>query len=62
MPVIKSGGSVIEVNSKPAVSFATGREMRVNSDSTPSGNQIDITSKNLTHIAVTDLDTDPALA
>ena len=61
MPVIKSGGSVIEVNSKPAVSFATGREMRVNSDSTPFGNQIDITSKNLTHIAVTDLDTDPAL-
>lgn len=57
MPVIKSGGSVIEVNSKPAVSFATGREMRVNSASTPSGNQIDITSKNLTHIVVTDLDT-----
>lgn len=61
MPVIKSSGSVIEVNSKPAVSFATGREMRVNSDSTPFGNQIDITSKNLTHILVTDLDTDPAL-
>ena len=61
MPVIKSGGSVIQVNSKPAVSFATGREMRVNSDSTPFGNQIDITSKNLTHILVTDLDTDPAL-
>ena len=61
MPVIKSSGSVIEVNSKPAVSFATGREMRVNSDSTPFGNQIDITSKNLTHILVTDLETDPAL-
>jgi len=61
MPVIKSGGNVIKVNSKPAVSFATGREMRVNSDSTPFGNQIDITSKNLTHILVTDLDTDSAL-
>ena len=56
MPVIKSSGSVIEVNSKPAVSFATGREMRVNSDATPTGNQIDVTSKNLTHLAVMDSD------
>ena len=61
MPVIKSGGNVIKVNNKPSLSFATGREMRVNSDSTPFGNQIDITSKNLTHILVTDLETDPAL-
>jgi hypothetical protein len=58
MPVIKSGGNVIKVNNKPSVSFATGRKMTI---STSFSNQIDITSKNLTHILVTDLDTDPSL-
>lgn len=58
MPVIKSGGNVIKVNNKPSVSFATGRLMRIGSNTS---NQVDITSKNLTHILVTDLDTDPAL-
>ena len=29
MPVIKSGGSVITVNSKPSVSFATGRTLNM---------------------------------
>ena len=58
MPIIKSGGSVIEVNGKPSISFDTSKAMYIDGGLS---NQVDITSKNLTHILVTDLDTDPAL-
>lgn len=53
MPRIKIAGSVVEVNGKPSVSFNTGRTMTI---STSISNQIDITSKNLTHLAVMDSD------
>lgn len=58
MPIIKSGGSVIEVNGKPSVSFATAKYMYIEG---AISNQVDITSKNLTHIAVVDLNTDASL-
>ena len=58
MPIIKSGGSVIEVNGKPSVSFATGKAMYIDGGIS---NQVDIISKNLTHVSVVDLNTDPSL-
>jgi len=58
MPIIKSGGSVIEVNGKPSISFDTSKAMYTEG---ALSDQVDIPSKNLTHIAVVDLNTDPSL-
>jgi len=53
MPKIKSGGSVVEVNGKPAVDFATGKMFAINFN-----DRVLIPSKNLTYSLVVDSNTD----
>ena len=52
MPVIKSGGSVITVNSKPSVSFATGRTLNMGNNT---ANKVAVPNKTLTQLMVTNI-------
>ena len=52
MPIIKSGGSVVTVNGKPSVDFATGRTMNMGNNT---ANKVAVPNKTLTQLLVTNI-------